>query len=240
MLNLIPESFAHKGLVVRGIAESHPASVLNNALEALGVNFDTGPEDGPVDKELLKRMAADVRVETDYWDFWKGLICDLGANPKSVQWALARVDKAETISLKERRIVNEIKPKKLYIEGCTKYPSSVIGFVAQHAGANVVYLDEGFAPYEEWQESRFSLDLSYVQKGREAHWANQVLRNKPRGTSLLIAGKNHLVRPYYKDVLKERSRIHIGNFPNMLKEKGIAFTMYADLSNGPAQAVRNM
>ena len=82
----------------------------------------------------------------------------------------------------------------------------------------------------ELQKSKFKLDLSYVQKGREAHWAGRVADNKPRGTSLLIAGINHLVVPSAQSVLSNPSHAYIGNFPDLLRVNGIGFEMYTDLS----------
>jgi len=134
MLGLISDLFRRDTLIVHGVAESHPASILNSTFEMLGLNFEGEAADGPIDTELLKEMARDVRVENDYWTFWKDMVRTLPQHSRLTQWALASIGEAESISLEERRIVHILKPKKLYIEGCIKYPSSVIGFVAHYAG----------------------------------------------------------------------------------------------------------
>ncbi|MBI2085183.1 MAG: hypothetical protein HYT71_01580 [Candidatus Aenigmarchaeota archaeon] len=229
MLGLFPDLF-RTSLIVHGVAESHPAAVLDSTLNTLGIQFEGEAADGLIDTEFLSEMARDIRVEERYWDFWKDMVVNVSKDQNLAKWALDRISQAERTSLEERKMVYGIRPKKLYIEGCSKYPSSVIGLVAKHAGADVVYLDEGFAPYEKWQENRFKADLSYVQKGREAHWTKRVGKNKPHGTSLLIAGRNHLIRPSEESVVQEPSRVFIGNFPNLLKDKGINFLMYADLT----------
>ncbi len=230
MLNLLPRLFGENRLLVQGIAESHPAVMLNTALSAIGANFDGGPEDGPIDNDYLRKMANNPRVETSYWDSWKWLILDFTENPVLRRYALEKVEQAQKISLAERKIIEAHKPKILYIEGCSDFPSSVVGFVAEKQGTKVIYLDEDFQPYREWQESRFKLDLSYVQKGREAHWAARVVTNKPRGNSLLIAGRNHLITPTQGSVEQNPSRKHIGKFPDLLRMRGVEFEMYVDLS----------
>lgn len=230
MLNLLDVLFGESVLVVHGVAESHPAAILNNALNALGMKFDGQYENGPIDLDYLKEMAKDERVEICYWEGWKDFVAGSAPDYNAYKWAVGEIERAQSISLEERRMVQSLRPKTLYMEGCSEFPSSVVGLVAERAGARVVYLDEGFQPYSEWQRSRFKTDLSYVQKGRESHWLNRVLKNKPRGTSLLIAGRNHLIRPTQEDVLGNPSRVYIGRFPDLLRKSGIKFSMYADLS----------
>ncbi len=241
MLDLIASLFGKDVLVLRGVAESHPASMLNSVLKCLGQTSD-GQEDGPIDRDYLSRMAGDEKIERLYWQGWKelvlGLASELRLGQKTTFAAWEKIDQAESISFQERRMLELQRPAMLFMEGCAEYPSSVIGLVAQNQGTKVVYLDEGFQPYLDWQRSRFKTDLSYVQKGRESHWLSRVLKNKPRGMSLLIAGRSHLITPTRKEVLETPSRCYIGKFPDLLESERIRFSMYADLSR-PGPGVRS-
>ncbi|MBI4168128.1 MAG: hypothetical protein HY515_04165 [Candidatus Aenigmarchaeota archaeon] len=237
MLNLFKDLFGESVLVVQGVAEAHPASILNNALNALGMKFDGQPEDGPIDLDYLREMAKNERVERAYWDGWKHLVSCFANDYNAYKWAAGEIERAQSISLEERRMVQSLRPKTLYVEGCSEFPSSVVGLVAKRMGSNVVCLDEGFEPYLEWQKSKFKIDLSYVQRGREAHWLQMVRENKPHRNSLMIAGRSHLITPSQEDILKSPSRRYIGNFPDLLRCAGIRFSMYADLSQ-PELAVR--
>ncbi len=227
MLNSL---FGRDALVLRGVAEAHPASLLNNALRALGVGVDDEGTGGIVQIDFLERMARDPKTERSYWAGWKDYVIQSGSDLATRYKAVKLVEMAESISSGERQLVETVKPKTLYMEGCERYPSSVIGLVARNNGANVVYLDESFRPYLEWVESGFKKDLSQVQKGRESHWLHRVLANRPKGASLLIAGKNHLT-PLLADGIKNNlPRSYIGMFPQMLSANGIRFSLYADLS----------
>jgi hypothetical protein len=217
-------------LILKGVAEAHPASLLNNALYSLGVDVRDMETGKPVGNDFLDKMSRDPGIERDYWADWKDYVVRRRADPLVRYEALKQVERAEYISLKERQMVETMELRTLYMEGCTQYPSSVIGLVARNSGANVVHLDEGFHPYVEWQESGFKKDLSEVQRGRESHWLRRVLENKPKGVSLLIAGRNHLVAPSAEDVDRNPSRAYIGKFPQMLDAYGIRFSLYADLS----------
>ncbi len=188
----------------------------------------------------MEKMARDPKIERMYWAGWKDYVVQKKFDPLACCEAFKQVERAESISFEERRMVGTLQPKTLYMEGCTRYPSSVIGLVARNSGANVVYLDEGFRPYAEWLESRFKKDLSQVQKGRETHWLYRVLDNKPKGVSLLIAGRNHLVMPSADDVGRSPSRAYIGRFPQMLNAHGVRFSLYADLSRAEGPYSRGM
>ncbi len=230
MLNLVPQLFGENRFVIQGIAESHPATILNRALFAVGIRFGGELEDGPIDNDYLKKMAMDENIEKDYWESWKWLVMDQTKDYNLQKFAVETIERAQNISSEERTLIEACKPKTLYMEGCSEFPSSVIGFVAENEGIKVVYLDEGFKPYKEWQKNRFNLNLSYVQRGREAHWIGRVVSNKPKGNSLLITGRNHLIPPSPESVNQEPSRAHIGKFPDLLRAAGVKFEMYIDLS----------
>lgn len=230
MLTLISRLFSENRPLIHGVAEAHPAAILNSTLDALGITFGGESDNDPADTGFLAEMARDERVEMRYWEGWKYILTNQAQDDSLRRQAVENIERAQSISLEERRMLHSARPETLYIEGCSEFPSSVIGFVAEREGARVVYLDEGFGPYLDWLRSHFRTDRSVVQKGRELHWLGNVLKSSPGRKSMLIAGGNHLVRPSPEDVLKEPSRGYTGRFPGMLEGAGINFSMYADLS----------
>ncbi len=215
-------------LILRGVAEAHPATKLENALYVLGAGLNTNTE--PVAESMMQTLARNRKAEIEFWHSWEDYARNTRANPEVRAWALNEISQAGSISLGERSLVTSLLPENLYLEGCREMPSSVIGFVAENLGINVIYLDKGFRPYLEWLRNRG--DKQVVQKGREYHWAGRVGQNPPRGTSLTIVGRNHLIRPSPRSVAENPAHAYIGNFPRLLGQIGIKYRFFADFS-GP-------
>ncbi len=200
---------------IYGIAESHPSNLVEGALNLTGridVAYKLGLGDGKGFYQI------------PFFKFYQA-ITKSGAPVENVDFALKKLRSACGILQKERQIVEKLGPNDiLYVEGFSKYPHPV-SFVAKERGAKVVYLDDGFGPYEALINGTAlnEEEACAVQAGREEHWLNQIRKNKPkfgRKQEFLLAGGCHL-KPAQDDS-------DVGKIPEMLKTQRVSLQILYD------------
>ncbi|MFH1106088.1 MAG: hypothetical protein V1731_02660 [Candidatus Aenigmatarchaeota archaeon] len=141
-----------------------------------------------------------------------------GASPESMESARRKLIAAYKTLAKERQLLEEFRPDIFYVESSRKRPH-ILFDIAEKLGANVVHLDDGFQPYEDFISGKISKEKAQI--GREEYWACEKIKETGNGQKgLLLAGRAHIF-PNGVDS-------NVGQLPRMLANMGIELKILYD------------